>query len=157
MKRFILTIALAVLGIVTAAAQSGETIYKKYSDCSGVDAIYISPAMFRIMGTLPDVDTDVEFGELLKTMKGMYILETDNLDIAAAIKKDVEHMVEKDEFELLMEAKSDGETVLFYTAGTESTVSCLIMLAVEAGEVSFLSLEGNMDRAELEAALANEM
>ena len=157
MKKIFLTIAIAVLGIATAASQSGESIYKKYSDCAGVDAVYISPAMFRIMGTLPDADTDVDFGKLLKTMKGMYILDTENLEVGAAIRKDVERMVEKKEFELLMEAKSDGETVFFYTAGTADTVTCLLMLAVEPDEVSFLSLEGKMDRAELEAALANEM
>ncbi len=41
--------------------------------------------MFRIMGTLPDADTDVEFGKLLKTMNGMYILDTENLELEAAL------------------------------------------------------------------------
>ena len=154
MKKIFLTIAIAVLGIATAAAQSGESIYKKYSDCAGVDAVYISPAMFRIMGTLPDADTDVDFGKLLKTMKGMYILDTENLEVGAAIRKDVERMVEKKEFELLMEAKDDGEVMKMYTVTKGELITSFVMLSVDDDEVDFIGFDGQIRNSDFEALIA---
>ena len=43
----IFAIAAAMLVTVSAFAQDGKSIYKKYSDAENVSAVYISPAMFR--------------------------------------------------------------------------------------------------------------
>ena len=60
MKKIII-IAAAILMTASAFAQDGKSIYNKYSDEAGVSAVYISPAMFRLMGRLPDIEvTDGE-------------------------------------------------------------------------------------------------
>ena len=45
-------IALAAL---TASAQNYKSLYQKYSDDERVTAVYISPAMFKMIGKLPEV------------------------------------------------------------------------------------------------------
>ena len=55
MKR-ICAIAAAMLLTITAFAQDGKSIYNKYSDLKGVTAVYVSPAMFRLMGKIPDIN-----------------------------------------------------------------------------------------------------
>ena len=70
--------ALLILGI-SASAQDGKSIYKKYSDMDGVEAVYISPAMFRLIGRIPDInigDDKVNLASVIKSMNGLYILNT---------------------------------------------------------------------------------
>ena len=55
MKRIIL-LAVLLLTALTASAQSGKSIYQKYSDAENVSAVYISPAMFRLIGKIPDLE-----------------------------------------------------------------------------------------------------
>ena len=80
MKRIVLSI-IAVLLPLAAFSQSGKSIYNKYSDCEGVNALYISPAMFKMMGSLPeleDIEEDVYMTQLVKSLDAMYILECEN-------------------------------------------------------------------------------
>ena len=51
MKKIILIFA-ALLLAFSAFAQDGRSIYNRYSDEEGVTAVYISPAMFRLLGVI---------------------------------------------------------------------------------------------------------
>ena len=70
MKKFIL-IALAALIGTSALAQAGKSIYNKYSEAEGVSAVYISPAMFKLMMKIPDIALEgesVNLGPIIKTL-----------------------------------------------------------------------------------------
>ena len=56
-----------------------------------------------------------------------------------------------------MEAKDNGEKVTMYTSGDEKTVTSFVLLADEGTEVTFICLDGNMDREKLEELLAEQM
>ena len=55
MKKLI-ALAAAVLMSLSAVAQSGKAIYTRYSDEKGVEAVYISPNMFKLIGKIPAID-----------------------------------------------------------------------------------------------------
>ncbi len=153
MKRLIIIFALLALSI-TALAQNGKQLYSKYSDLPGMEAVYISPAMFRIIGKIPDVelnDKDINFSSIIKSMTGFYAKDTET---GAKLFADVKHFIDAGKYELLMEAKEDGEVVRMYTVGDEKTVTSFVMLARDKEEVSFISFDGNMDRQEMENILA---
>lgn len=157
MKRFILIFTLLALS-VSALAQNGKQLYSKYSDLPGMEAVYISPAMFRIIGKIPDVelnDKDVNFSSIIKSMTGFYILNAKDTETGAKLFADVKHFIDAGKYELLMEAKDDGEVVRMYTVGDEKTVTSFVMLARDKDEVSFISFDGNMDRQEMENILAD--
>ena len=59
MKRTIIIAAL-LLASIFSFAQTGKSIYQKYSDAAGVSAVYISPAMFRLIGKIPDLHVEGE-------------------------------------------------------------------------------------------------
>lgn len=143
---------------VTAFAQSGKEIYNKYSDLPGFSAVYVSPAMFRMIGKLPDVDIQddkVNFGSVIKSMSGFYLLSAENNPSAAQdLYKDVNKLMDKGKYELLLEAKEDGEATRLYTVGDEKTVTALVMLAKSGDEVTYISIDGKMDRGKLEELLA---
>lgn len=146
---------------VGAFAQEGKKLYNKYSDQEGVSAVYISPAMFKLVGQLPDINVDMANGEkmdvapLVRSFSGFYMLSFEQKSAASAeLYKEVTAMVDKGNFELLMEVKDSGSTIRMYTLGDEKTVSSFVCIINEDDETMFFSLEGSMDRSDLEKLIA---
>lgn len=156
MKKLYLILLLLTLS-VSALAQSGQQLYKKYSDLPGMEAVYISPAMFRIIGRLPDFeinDGDVDLSPIIKSLKGFYMLSTENPKHVKELHADVSQFIANGNYELLLEAKDDGEIVRIYVVGDEKTVTSLVMIEHERDEINFISMDGNMDRDQLGDILA---
>ena len=159
MKHFIILIA-ALLLTVSAAAQNGRSIYQKYSDEENVSAVYISPAMFRLIGKIPEVDTgdgEVNFSSIIRSLSGMYIINSENEKINGNLRAEAERFINSGKYEMLMEAKDSGQTVRMYTVGNEKTVEGFVMLAAEAASVTFICLDGQMPRDEFETLMAKQM
>ncbi|MBR1927742.1 MAG: DUF4252 domain-containing protein, partial [Bacteroidales bacterium] len=53
--RNIVLAAVVALCAIQATAQDYKSIYQKYSDDERVTGVYISPAMFKMIGKLPEV------------------------------------------------------------------------------------------------------
>lgn len=156
MKKIFAIMVLALMS-VAALAQSGRDIYNKYSDEAGVSSVYVSPAMFRLIGKIPDIqmeDSQVNFSSIIKSMSGFYIVNSENPDIADMLYTDVKKFIQKGDFELLMEAKEDGQVMRMYTAGDDKTVTSFVMINKEESEVSFIAFDGKMNREELEVIIA---
>ena len=154
-KLYILVLMLLVS--LTALAQNGRSLYNKYSDLANVEAVYISPAMFRLMGKIPDMeieDGSVNLGPIIKSLSGLYILSIKEGNAAADLYDDVSRFIQKGEYELLMEAKENGETMRLYTVGDEKVVNSLVMLARQGDETDFICLDGTMPRDQLEEMIA---
>ena len=142
---------------VGAFAQEGKRLYNKYSDQEGVSAVYISPAMFKLMGQLPDINVETADGKkmdmapLVRSFSGFYMLSFEKKSAASAeLYKEVTSMVNKGNFELLMEVKDDGSTIRMYTLGDEKVVNSFVCIINEEDETMFFSLEGSMNRSDLE-------
>ena len=160
MKRIAILLAALLLTVTSAFAQTGKGIYQSYSNSPGVSAVYISPAMFRVIGKLPDIQIRGEklsFVSVIKSMSGLYMLTSKNIPVSSRIIAEVEKLVASDDYELLMEAKDSGETVKMYTKGSETVVHDLIMLSVDGPETTFICLDGKMNRDELETILLEKM
>lgn len=158
MKR-IFAIAAAMLLTITAFAQDGKSIYNKYSDLKGVTAVYVSPAMFRLMGKIPDInlgDGDLNLSPIIKSLDGLYIINvnTEKQDVGADLQRDVDKLVKKGTYELLMEAKDDGDKVEIYTVGDDKIIKSFVLIALEPSESTFICFSGQIPREELEKAIA---
>ncbi len=154
MKRILfLTVILLIVSALSAFAQNGRSIYQKYSDAENVSAIYISPAMFRLIGKIPELeinDSDVNLAPVVRTLTGMYILNSENQAINASLRGDVDRFIKGGRYELLMEAKDDGETVRMYTVGDSKTIESFVMFVVDGDETTFICLDGQMPREQTE-------
>ena len=157
----IMIMAVMLLMAVGAYAQEGKRLYNKYSDMDGVSAVYISPTMFRLMGQLPDLDVEMSDGQkmdiapLVHSFSGFYMLSFEQKSAASAeLYKEVTAMVNKSNFELLMEVKEDGSTIRMYTLGDEKVVNSFVCIINEDDQTMFFSLEGTMNRSELEKLMA---
>lgn len=156
MKKFITIIAALLLGL-NAFAQKAQDIYRRYSDEKGVSAVYISPAMFRLIGRIPDLEFgegEVNLAPLIKSMEGMYVLNCENPKVAEKLWEEVKRYIDRGTYELLMEAKDDSDVMRMYTVGDEKVVKSFVMMAFEPGETTFISFEGLIPRDKLEETLA---
>ena len=156
MKQLYILVAMLFVS-VTSYAQDGRSIYNKYSDNANVEAVYISPAMFRLIGKIPDVemnDESVNLGPIIKSLSGLYILSIKEDSIAQDLADDVNRFIKKGQYELLMEAKESGEVTRMYTVGDDFTVNSFVMLAREGDEVNFICIDGNIPRDQLEDLIA---
>ncbi len=156
MKKIYAMMVLLSLSL-TAFAQGGRDLYEKYSDLPGISAVYISPAMFRLIGKIPDMelqDESVNLTPLIKSMSGFYILSTEDRATTESLYADVKKFVKSGRYELLMETKDDGQVLRMYTVGDEKTVESFVMVTKEDSEVSVISFDGKMDREQMENILA---
>ena len=116
--------------------------------------------MFKLMGSIPDIDMpdgDVNLSPYIKEMSGMYLIDSENPKINEALAADAQKMISKGRYELLMEAKDDGERVRIYIVPDGESITSFVMTATEPGECVFISIEGKMLRKDLEKLLANAM
>ncbi|MCR4860126.1 MAG: DUF4252 domain-containing protein [Bacteroidales bacterium] len=160
MKHLYALAAALLLFAVCASAQNGKSIYQKYSDADNVSAVYISPAMFRLMGRIPDLDAGgekVNLTSVIRSLSGMYIINSENPEINGSLRNEVERFITSGRYELLMEAKDHGETVRMYTVGTEQIVNGFVMFAAERDEVNFICLDGQMPREQFEQLISEQM
>ena len=159
MKKIIALAALALLSFATFA-QNGKSIYNKYSDRNGVSAVYISPAMFRMIGRIPEMemgDNDVDITPIVKSLNGFYLLSADNADVSAELRRDVMRFVERGDYELLMEVKDDGDIVRMYTVGTEEEIRSFVLLVSEPDESTFICFDGRIPRKSFEALVSSQI
>lgn len=151
-KIIILLLAFAVSMVSSAAQNSKKKIYSEYSGKPGVSAVYISPAMFKLMKTVPDIEInsqEVNFSRFIRTLEGMYILNTSDQDIASRLAKDVECELRYGKHELLMEAIEENQTTRIYIVQNDSIVSDLILLSRDGHSTSYISITGEMPLDEL--------
>jgi len=156
MKKFYILVVMLLVS-VSAFAQNGRSLYNKYSDSPNVEAVYISPAMFRLIGKIPDMelqDEKVNLGPIIKSLSGLYILSVSDEQLAANLADDVNRFIQKGLYELLMEAKDSGEVMRLYTVGDDYIVNSLVMLARQEGETDFICIDGDMPRDQLEDLIA---
>ncbi|MBR5385474.1 MAG: DUF4252 domain-containing protein [Bacteroidales bacterium] len=159
MKRLTIILVLILLTICSFA-QTAKDIYQKYSDSENVSAVYISPAMFRMIGKIPDLQVKgdtVNLASIIQNMSGMYLIDSENSAINSSIKADVGKFVASGKYELLMEAKDSGQVVRMYTEGSDTHVTSFVMISVEDNETTFICLNGNINRSDLDNLLANKV
>ena len=155
MKKILITLVLILLTVSTFA-QDGKSIYNRYSDLQEVEAVYISPAMFRLFGRLPEMNIENEDGTktdlapLIQSLSGFYLISTSDEGVKSRLDKDVRSFMDKGHYEMLMEAKDHGEVTRIYTVGDGNIVTSLVMIALAGDETSFICLDGKIRQSDLD-------
>lgn len=155
MKRTIIFITALICSIV-ANAQEAKDLYNKYSGEKGISAVYISPAMFKLIGALPGLEVDGKGGEkininpLIKSLSGFYLLSTEDSALADKIASDMGKYTKSGKYELLMEAKENGDAVRIYAFSKNDIITSLVMNAKDTTSATFICLQGTINRKDLE-------
>ena len=127
------------------AQNSVKDIYSRYSGEKGVSAVYISPSMFSMMGRLPEVEE--EGLDAIKSLTGFYVVEIEgNAKLAKKLGGEVQSLVGKGEYELMMEANEEGEQVQIYSVSEGDIIKSLVLLTYEEDEVTFMCIDGSIEK-----------
>lgn len=153
--RKLMICAIAALIAVGASAQTSKSLYNKYSEEKGMSAVYISPAMFKMIGKLPEAG-GTDLSGVIESLEAMYILSSESGSANANLRNEVQKLVSSKKMELMMEAKDDGELVRMYTTTAGKFVTDLIMLVGEKDEFTFIGIEGKIDPDKLAKLIASE-
>ncbi len=157
MKKLAIIAGLLLAICTSTFAQSGKSIYNKYSDSKGASAVYISPSMFKLIGKLPDIDVadgEVNLTPVVKSLEGMYLISIEDSKDSKKLKEDAEAMVKSGKYELLMETKEDGETVRIHVINSGEYVTSLVILTSERDETTFIAFDGKIRQEDIEKLLA---
>ena len=154
--RKILIIAVASLVCLVAGAQDYKSLYMKYSDNENITAVYVSPAMFRLIGKVPEVhinDGDVDLAPMIKSMTGFYMLQTQDQELGDKIAKDLKKIVDGKRMELMMEVNDKGQKVKVFSIGDKEFIKSMVLTLAKGPEKMFVSIDGLMNRNDLEDAI----
>ena len=157
MKKVFLTL-IAGLTALLASAQDYKSIYQKYSDDDRVTAVYISPAMFKMIGKIPEIrieESDVDLSPMIKSMTGFYMLQTEDTSLAEKISKDVVKIVGGNKFETLMEVKDKGQKINILSLGDDGFIKSLLLTVLDSEETVFIGIDGLMKRDDVENAVSS--
>lgn len=157
MKRLAIIIMFLAAAAMSAAAQDGKEIYNRYSGKKGVSSVYISPTMFKMMKSLPEVSMEsgeVDFSSIIKTFNGMYIIDIEEPELAKSLSEEVTAMAESGRYELMMEAAEESEKVRIYIVSKGDIVTDFLMFAQEKGSASVISISAEMPFSELKKLIA---
>lgn len=165
MKKLLFALTLAVLVSASASAQDGKNIYNKYSGKEGVESVYISPSMFRMMGELPEFSVPVgsdsiDLAPIMRSLEGMYLVNSSNADVNARIGGDISEFVQKNKFELLMDVMDGEEKVSMYTLPDKKDTDFLngfLLFVTEPSECTFIYIAGTMSRKDFDALVSAAM
>ena len=157
MKKIFLTL-IAGLTALMASAQDYKSIYQKYSDDDRVTAVYISPAMFKMIGKIPEIrieESDVDLSPMIKSMTGFYMLQTEDTSLAEKISKDVVKIVGGNKYETLMEVKDKGQKINILSHGDDEFIKSLLLTVLDSEETVFIGIDGLMKRDDVENAVSS--
>ena len=157
MKKLMISALLLISAAIASQAQDWSDIYNRYSGKDGVSSVYISPAMFKLMQKLPEVqveDGEVDLTGIIRTFNGMYILDIEDGETAAKLSGEIREKFDGKKYELLMEAQDGPEEMKIFIASKGDIVTDLIMFTAEKTSASLIAITGEMPYSELQKLIA---
>ena len=130
-KIMIKTILCAVMALTCLNAQAQVKAFEKYSDMNGITYVYISKAMLSAisgrlnkMPSMPNVDAQV----LVNKLSAIQLIHAEKNDMRTKLRSEVQGIVKKDKYELLMQVKEDGNKAdIYQNIGPQQSVVAMLV------------------------------
>jgi hypothetical protein len=145
MKKVIVNlIILLIPGMLLAQRTPVDELFDKYSGKEGFTSVYITSYMFSMF---TDVETDdPEFDELMKNLKAIKILATDETyNGNANFYKEIIDKLPMDQYKELMVIKEKDQDVKFLVNEKDGKIIELLLIAGGKDENALISIQGNID------------
>jgi len=145
MKNLIFLISFFLFSVAVSAQNTPvDDLFDKYSGKEGFTSVYITSYMFSMFA---DVESnDPEFDELIKNLKAIKILATDetytgNINFF----KEIIDKLPKDKYKELMVIKEKDQDIKFLVNEKDGKIIELLLIAGGANENALISIQGNID------------
>lgn len=135
---------------ISAAAQ--VKAFEKYSDMKGVSYVYISKAMLKLASnfaapSIPGTNMD----NIIPKLSAIQIISAGG-STSKKIKADAINIVNKDNYEMLMQVDEDDNKVrIYHREGSKQSV--IIMLSGSQNGVAVIVFSGSFTLKDIEAAV----
>ncbi len=146
MKSILTIVTIAISFCSLSAQQSAiNSFFEKYSDNSAFTQINISPKMFEMFSQMDtDIDMDAETKEMIKSLKGLKILTTE--ENPTTIYKEFTSTVKTSDYEELMTVRDGDSDVKFLVKDSEdgNIVNELLLLVGGSDNFVLMSFSGKI-------------
>ena len=145
MKKIILILIVAFVPLLGFSQNTPvDELFDKYSGKEGFTSVYITSYMFSMFS---DVETnDPEFDELMKNLKGIKILATDeSYNGNANFYKEIIDKLPMSQYKELMVIKEKDQDVKFLINEKDGKIIELLLIAGGKDENVLISIKGNID------------
>lgn len=145
MKKVILIFLVITLPLLGLAQNTPvDELFDKYSGKEGFTSVYITSYMFSMFSEL-ETD-DPEFDELVKNLKGIKILATDEYYSGNAnFYKEIIDKLPMSQYKVLMVIKEKDQDVKFLVNEKDGKIIELLLIAGGKDENALISIQGNID------------
>lgn len=162
-KTIIISALFLTMSVFSANAQ--KEFYQKYSGKEGVTKVYISKALFSLIGSAEGMDVNIgntgdklDVGKLAKNLDGLYILTTENKSLSKEMEADFKVMLNEYKLELLMEAVDGRDEVKMYVSRDGKDITNFFMHSYASdGELVIIYLGGRIPEDDLMAVMKASM
>lgn len=137
--------------IETASADNGgpEGLAKELSGLKGITSVFISKSMLGLAGNMGGKVPISK--EAMKKLDGIYIFSAEEETYAAHIKSISQKVLEKKDYELLMNADEDGEHMGIYQRKVKKGQNEFVLFNYnEEGEANVIIILGDITTQDLE-------
>jgi len=145
MKKVILNLIFLLSPFIILAQKTPvDELFDKYSGKEGFTSVYITSYMFSMF---TDVETDdPEFDELMKNLKAIKILATDETyNGNANFYKEIIDKLPMSQYKELMVIKEKDQDVKFLINEKDGKIIELLLIAGGKDENALISIQGNID------------
>jgi len=145
MKKIILNLIAIVFPLILFAQNTPvDELFEKYSGKEGFTSVYITSYMFSMF---TDIETDdPEFDELMKNLKGIKILATDDSYAGNAnFYKEIITKIPMSQYKELMVIREKDQDVKFLINEKDGKIIELLLIAGGKNENALISIRGNID------------
>jgi len=145
MKKILLSLIVIALPVMLSAQNTPvDEIFDKYSGKEGFTSVYITSYMFSMFS---DMETDdPEFDELIKNLKGIKILATDDsYNGNANFYKEIIDKIPMSKYKELMVIREKDQNVKFLINEQDGKIIELLLIAGGKNENAIISIQGNID------------
>ncbi|MCG8411798.1 MAG: DUF4252 domain-containing protein [Bacteroidales bacterium] len=145
MKKILIILIIFVCPVLAICQNTPvDDFFDKYSGKDGIISVYITSYMFSMFSNFES--DDPEFDELVKNLKGIKILTTDdsykdNVNFHDEIIKKLPMSVYKE----LMVVKEKDQDVKFLINEKDGKISELLIIAGDDADNAIISIKGNID------------
>lgn len=146
-------VILTISGFLTTSVNAQNRIFEKYDDMKDVEYICITRSMLKLIGEGSLNINGVNVKGLSDAVKILIIINSDNKSVCQQMKEDFKTLKADEKYEMLMQAKDDGERVCVLFNDSSKDNKEMVMYIEEDDEQTFIILTGKLNEDLVNALL----
>jgi len=146
--KLFLIVLFAIPFIMTAKGQDLDAVFKKYSKSGDVETVSINKMMLSLAGMF----AEKEDKNVISKIDGIKVITLNSAEktVGKDLMNDIKKVVDKGNYESLVEVRDKGERVNIYYSQKEKGKADLLIVTSESDELNVVWITGKLTKEELE-------